>query len=186
MNCSPPGSSIHGIYQARILKWVADFLQGSPQPRNQPPVSCVGRQVLYHWTTREAQYTSLQNSKKCPLRDVTSGDQLHKAGQFSSGILNMEGLIVSKIWYYQAKKKKKERILFEIAETAATTSGFRTNRHISPWDLCSSKLCPHPSSSDFSWSYARILINLFYIRNPKGVYQIYSYSNSTPQRSWIN
>ena len=109
MNCSPPGSSIHGIYQARVLKWVADFLQGSPQPRNQPPVSCVGRQVLYHWTTREAQYTSLQNSKKCPLRDVTSGDQLHKAGQFSSGILNMEGLIVSKIWYYQAKKKKERK-----------------------------------------------------------------------------
>ena len=80
------------------------FLQGSSQPRDQRLCHLCGRQILYHWTTREAQYTSLQNSKKCPLRDLKSGDQLHKAGQLSSGILNMKGLILS-----SKKKKKKER-----------------------------------------------------------------------------
>ena len=40
MNCSPPGSSVHGIPQARILKWVAmSSSRGSSQPRNQTTVS---------------------------------------------------------------------------------------------------------------------------------------------------
>ena len=37
MDCSPPGSSVHGIIQARILKWVAiSFSRGSSQPRIEP------------------------------------------------------------------------------------------------------------------------------------------------------
>ena len=41
MDCSPPGSSVHGILQARILEWVAmPSSRGSSQPRNQNFVSC--------------------------------------------------------------------------------------------------------------------------------------------------
>ena len=45
MDCSPPGSSVHGILQARILEWVAiSFSRGSSWPRDQTWVSCtVGR-----------------------------------------------------------------------------------------------------------------------------------------------
>ena len=40
MDCSPPGSSIHGILQARILEWVAiSFSRGSSQCKNQTRVS---------------------------------------------------------------------------------------------------------------------------------------------------
>ena len=53
MDCSPPGSSVHGILQARILEWVAiSFSRGSPQPRDRTricSVSYIGRQVLYSW-----------------------------------------------------------------------------------------------------------------------------------------
>ena len=36
MDCSPPGSSVHGILQARILEWVAiSFSRGSSRPRDQ-------------------------------------------------------------------------------------------------------------------------------------------------------
>ena len=39
MNCSPPGSSVHGIVQARILEWVAiSFSRGSSQPRDRTHV----------------------------------------------------------------------------------------------------------------------------------------------------
>ena len=39
---SPPGSSIHGILQARILEWVAiSFSRASSQPRDQTHVSCL-------------------------------------------------------------------------------------------------------------------------------------------------
>ena len=53
MDCSPPGSSGHGILQARILEWVAmPSCRGSPRPRDGSHisyVSCIGRQLLYDW-----------------------------------------------------------------------------------------------------------------------------------------
>ena len=59
MDYSLPGSSVHGIFQARILEWVAIFFsRGSFWPRDQTHVSCIGRQILYHWATREAPRTS--------------------------------------------------------------------------------------------------------------------------------
>ena len=48
MDCSPPGSSVHGISQAKILEWVAiSSSRGSSQPRDWTHVSCTGRQILY-------------------------------------------------------------------------------------------------------------------------------------------
>ena len=52
MDCSLPGSSVHGILQARILDWVAmPFSRGSSGPRSQTQVSSIshmGRWILYH------------------------------------------------------------------------------------------------------------------------------------------
>ena len=57
MDCSPPGSSIHSISQARLLKWVAiSFSRGSFRPRDWTHgscISCIGRGILYHWATWE-------------------------------------------------------------------------------------------------------------------------------------
>ena len=51
MDYSPPGSSVSGIFQARILEWVAlSFSRGSSQSRDRTQVSCVsciGRRILY-------------------------------------------------------------------------------------------------------------------------------------------
>ena len=59
MDCSPPGSSVHGLSQARILGWVAiSFSRGSSQPRDWTCISCItctGRQILYHWALWKAQ-----------------------------------------------------------------------------------------------------------------------------------
>jgi len=54
MNCSLPGSSIHGIFQARILEWVAiSFSRRSFRPRDWTQVSrIVGRRFTV-WATRE-------------------------------------------------------------------------------------------------------------------------------------
>ena len=58
LDCSPPGSSVHGSLQARILECVAmPSSRGSSHPRGQTHVSFVfstGRQILYHCTTWEA------------------------------------------------------------------------------------------------------------------------------------
>ena len=49
MDCSPPSFSVHGIFQARILEWVAIFFsKGSSHPRGRTSVSCIGRQTLNH------------------------------------------------------------------------------------------------------------------------------------------
>ena len=51
MDCSLPGSSVHGVLQARMLEWVAiSFSRGSSWPGNRIHVShfCNGRQALYH------------------------------------------------------------------------------------------------------------------------------------------
>ena len=54
MDCSLPGSSVHGISQARILEWVTiSSSRGSSWPRDGTQVSCIGRRILYHWATRE-------------------------------------------------------------------------------------------------------------------------------------
>ena len=55
MDCSPPGSSVHGILQARILEWIAiSFSRGSSWPMEPTRVSCICRQILYLWATWEA------------------------------------------------------------------------------------------------------------------------------------
>ena len=42
MDSCPPGSSVHGIFQARILEWVAiSSSRGSSQPRDRTGVSCI-------------------------------------------------------------------------------------------------------------------------------------------------
>ena len=54
MDCSPPGSSVHGILQARILEWVAiSFSRGSSRPKDWTHVSCLSRQILYNWATQK-------------------------------------------------------------------------------------------------------------------------------------
>jgi len=53
-NCSPPGSSIHGILQVGILEWVdISFSRVSSWPRDGTHVSCIGRRIPYHWATWE-------------------------------------------------------------------------------------------------------------------------------------
>ena len=58
MYCSLPGSSVYGIFQARLLEWVViSFSRGSSWPRDQTHVSYVssiGRQILYLWAIWEA------------------------------------------------------------------------------------------------------------------------------------
>ena len=55
MDCSPPGSSVRGISQARVLEWVASSsFRESSWPRDWTWVSCVGKWILYPWATGEA------------------------------------------------------------------------------------------------------------------------------------
>ena len=75
MDCNPPGSSVHGIVQARIMEWVAiPSSRRSSRPGDYTRisgVSSIGRQILYHCTTWEDQlmynfiYIKFKNQAKC-------------------------------------------------------------------------------------------------------------------------
>ena len=57
-DCSPPGSSVHGILQSRILEWVAiPFSSGSPQAGDWTQVSHIAGRFFTLWATMEAIYT---------------------------------------------------------------------------------------------------------------------------------
>ena len=64
IDSSPPGSSVHGILQARILEQVAmpSYRVSSP-PRDCTHVSCIGRRVLHCWALWEAPGCSVFVSK---------------------------------------------------------------------------------------------------------------------------
>ena len=68
MDCSPPGSAVHGILKARILEWVAvSSSAGSSHPRDQTCISCVSyssRRILYHKHQEGSLNAKVQNQRE--------------------------------------------------------------------------------------------------------------------------
>ena len=53
-DCSPPASSVHGIFHTRILEWVPiSSSRGSSWPRDRTCVPWIGRKILSYWATEE-------------------------------------------------------------------------------------------------------------------------------------
>ena len=85
MDCSPPGSSVYGILQARILEWVAIFSsRGSSWPRDQTQVSCIAGKFLTIWVTREAEYKDVLTVS---VLRVSYGEPGEKTFCFSTSFL---------------------------------------------------------------------------------------------------
>ena len=92
-DCSLPGSSIHGIFQARVLEWVAiPFSRGSSQPRDQTQVSHMAGGF---WATREALGPKMMTQKLrgidyawvlgiCALSSYGSGIEGREKNQYQS------------------------------------------------------------------------------------------------------
>ena len=104
MDCNPPGSSVHGIFQAGILKWVAiSFSRGSSWAKDWTWVSCFAGRFFTVWATRETPVTfpftsnyslpysivcaqSLSHVQLCDPTDYSlPGSSVH--GIFQAGIL---------------------------------------------------------------------------------------------------
>ena len=63
MDCRLPGSSVHGIFQERILEWVAiSYSRGSSQPRNWTRISTIGRWILYQYATWDSLWKQNQDT----------------------------------------------------------------------------------------------------------------------------
>ena len=72
MDCSPPSSSVHGIFQARILEWVAiSYSRGSS--RIISFVSCTGRWILHHsvnWEAHTEYYLAIKKNEIMPFAEI--------------------------------------------------------------------------------------------------------------------
>ena len=72
MDCSLPGSSVHGILQARRLEWAAmPFSRGSFRLGDGTRVSCIGRQILCplsHWGSplEKLEWDAISSSRDLP------------------------------------------------------------------------------------------------------------------------
>ena len=103
MNYSPPGSSVHGILQTRILEWVAiSFSRASSRPRDRTHASCTGRWLLYHWATWAK---SLQS---CPtLCDPIDGSPPGSSipGILQARTLGWVAIYFSNEWKWKVKVK---------------------------------------------------------------------------------
>ena len=97
IDCSPPGSSVHEIIQARLLEWVAiSFSRGSFWPRDQTSFSCVSCLEARFFTTEPWQripstYTSNYPSLYCMCVSLFSNKIQAPQGQ---DILSKPGMIL--------------------------------------------------------------------------------------------
>ena len=74
MNCRLPGSSVHGIFQARVLEWVAiSFSRGSFWPRDWTQVSHTAGRCFTIWATRD--YVMLINLHQISILRMWSRKQ---------------------------------------------------------------------------------------------------------------
>ena len=77
MDCSLLCSCIHGVFQARILEWVAiSFSRGSYWPRDQTQVSCTVGRLFIVWTTVLCLVTQLSLTF-CDFMDCPSDSSFH-------------------------------------------------------------------------------------------------------------
>ena len=76
MDCSLPGSSIHGIFQVRVLEWIAiSFSRGSFWPRDWTQVSCIADRCFIIWAISHLDMTNLDSILKS--RDITWRTKVH-------------------------------------------------------------------------------------------------------------
>ena len=142
MDCSLPGSSVHGVLQARILDWVAiSFSRGSSWIRSWTHISCIGRRILYPWATGDTFYKiKLQSSESRNRVSSDLGDIHRPRFRDYSGI--QHGGWYEHGWVYEVAS---------VMSDSLQHYGLYPTRFLCPWDSPGKKYwsgLPSPSPGD--------------------------------------
>ena len=140
MDCRPPGSSVHGILQARIMEWVTmPFSKRSSQPRDRSCVSyvsCMGRQVLYHYhhlgRPAAAAAAAAKLLQSCPtLHDPTDGSPPGSPipGILQARTLEWVAISFSSAWKWKVKGSR------SVVSDSSQPHGLQPTRLLHPWDF---------------------------------------------------
>ena len=152
-DCSPPGSSVHGIFQAKILKWVAiSSSRWSSPPKDQtcvPCISCIDRRILlYHWVIlcwRQLRNRGIEEFSALPLSAKKQGINfsLWKAASVQSSEPGRDK------WYHWRQEINMEVGLHKQAlpKSSFSAIGFL---HIVTFPQYSTPRIPNPFSFAFS------------------------------------
>ena len=115
---SPPGSSVHGILQARILEWIAIlFFRGSSQPRDGTCVSCIASRFFTIWAIREAQmlYTSPLSDSEVTQSCLTLCDPMDCSPPASSGHGILQARILEQVAISYSRGSSRPRDLIWVS-----------------------------------------------------------------------
>ena len=135
-DCSP---AVYGISQAWVLKCIS-FSGGFSQPRDQKHISCIGRQMLYHWSTREAHVyvaAAAKSLQSClTLCDPIDGSPSGSAvpGVLQARTLKWVAISFSSAWKWKVKVKSLSRVRLLVtpwtaAHQAPPSMGFSRQEH---------------------------------------------------------
>ena len=134
MDCSLPGSSVHGILQARILEWAAiSFSRGASWLRDWTLVSFIAGRFSAIWATREAPLLAWCYSIKAVLSFITTQCQIDfGVGQVSG--LKFSNIFGNKLYNHrkttdmssftegqQVEPKRRGLVFTEVPETHTHT-----------------------------------------------------------------
>ena len=163
MDCSLPGSSVHGLLQVRILEWAAiSFSRGSSWPRDGncfSCVSCMGRWVLYHQRHLELVCNCSQFHGLTGLSDMVLWR--HTASTKATVILGPSWAIIS-----------------EMAHSAASgplVGMARRHDSTGPWDIWTSR----------SLFVASLLSLSTWFLSPAGSWNPYLVAQSSPEWAFL-
>ena len=133
-DCSPPGSSVQGILQARILEWAAiSSSRGSSWPRGWTHlscVSCIGRQILYYWVTWEALRVGRRN------KSVWLSRLIHQVVGPLFGSVSLEAYSLA--WKPSCQRNRRERACRDRQRMPLETQQFRSSQPMSQMRECRS------------------------------------------------
>ena len=163
MDCSPPGSSVHGILQARILKWVAiSFSRGSSWPRDRTQVSHISGRCFNLWATWEALSMYAAATAKSPqsCRTLCNPIDGSPPGSPIPGILQARtpewvAISFSNAWKWKVKVKLLSRVWllatpWTVAHQVPLPMGFSRQEYWSEVPLPSPYICMLLLLSHFS------------------------------------
>ena len=89
VDCSPPGSSVQGISQARILEWVAiSFSRGSSWPGDRIHVSCMAGEFFTIWATLPLPTLKCPKSRTLTTSNAQENVEQHKSSFIPGGMQN--------------------------------------------------------------------------------------------------
>ena len=94
VNCSPSGSSVHGVFQTRRLEWLTIcFSLGSSQTRDQTWVSCIAVRFFTNWATGKVLWCIIKYVSKVAQSCLTLCDPM----DFSVPGSSVHGILQTRI-----------------------------------------------------------------------------------------